>query len=323
MPTAQYKPATPLPEGTADDTFAGAIVEGLSRVQKTLPCRYFYDARGSELFEDITRLSAYYPTRAETEILARHAGEMTGGDGADTVLVEFGSGSSRKTELVLAAMPALAAYVPIDVSESALEEARQRLAMRFPGLVVHPVVGDFSDPLELPPELVSCRKLGFFPGSTIGNLTRNDAARLLRAMRTQLGTGGRLIIGVDLVKDPEILRLAYNDPEGVTAAFNLNLLVRINNTFGKSFNLSAFRHEAIWNDKENRIEMHLVSSSDQTVNLLGRRFRLRAGETIHTENSHKYTVEGFRELARAAGWKPRQVWRDEHALFSVHELVSA
>jgi dimethylhistidine N-methyltransferase len=312
-----------MPAGTADDAFAAAIVAGLSRTQKTLPCRYFYDARGSELFEEITRLDAYYPTRVETEILARHAREITGSDGSGTVLVEFGSGSSRKTELVLAAMPALEAYIPIDVSESALDEARQRLEARFPGLSVLPVVGDFSEPLDLPTVLGACRKLGFFPGSTIGNLTRSEAVLLLRAMRAQLAPGGRLIIGVDLIKDLDTLRLAYNDPEGVTADFNMNLLARINRTFGQSFNLSAFRHEAIWNPTESRIEMHLVSTSDQTVRLLGRRFLLRAGETIHTENSHKYRIDGFQELARSAGWKTRRVWCDDEHLFSVHELVSA
>jgi dimethylhistidine N-methyltransferase len=323
MPTAQPKAAAPPPEGTADDEFAAAIVAGLSRAQKTLPCRYFYDACGSALFEEITRLAAYYPTRIETEILSRHAREMTGGDGSGTVLVEFGSGSSRKTELVLAAMPALEAYVPVDVSESALEDARQRLEVRFPSLPMHPVVADFAEPLELPQDLAACRKLGFFPGSTIGNLTRGEAVPLLRAMRAQLSPAGRLLIGVDLIKNLDTLRLAYNDPEGVTADFNINLLARINRTFGHSFNLTAFRHEAIWNPKESRIEMHLVSTSDQTVRLLGRRFRLRAGETIHTENSHKYRIDGFQELARSAGWKPRRVWCDDEDLFSVHELVSA
>lgn len=313
-----------LPAGvaSADEEFAAEILDGLSRPQKSLPSRFFlYDARGSELFEDITRLPEYYPARTETTILRDHAAELSNGVAENCVLVEFGSGSSLKTEILLEALPRLRAYVPIDVSSSALEGARQRLSQRFPTLSIRPIRGDFSRPLKLFGDLSDGRMLGFFPGSTIGNLTRPEARVLLEAFLSILSPGGHLIIGVDLVKDEETLRLAYNDPAGVTAAFNLNLLVRINRTFGESFDLDGFRHEAIYNRQESRIEMHLVSTRDQTVDLLGRQLRLRGGETIHTENSHKYTIRDFQKLASSAGWIPQRVWTDDKNLFSVHELT--
>jgi len=306
-----------------DDHFAADVIEGLSRPHKTLPCRYFYDARGSELFEGITRLPEYYPTRTETAILRAHAIEMADGVPAGGALVEFGSGSSRKTEILLRAAPQLAAYVPIDVSSSALDDARRRLAANFPTLDVRPVVGDFSLPIAFPPDLERSHKTGFFPGSTIGNLTPAAAASLLATMRATLSPGGRLIVGVDLKKDARRLVLAYNDSAGVTAAFNLNLLARINREIDGSFDLDAFRHEAIYNPRFGRIEMHLVSLTDQDVRVRGRRFRFQKGETIHTENSYKYSVPQFQQLALSADWTPRRVWTDTDTLFSVHELVSA
>ena len=232
---------------------------------KTLPCRFFYDARGSELFEEITRLPEYYPTRTEAAILEAHAAEMADGVPDGGVLVEFGSGSSLKTEILLRQLPRLGAYVSIDVSDSALKDATARLAARFPTLDVRPIVGDFSYPVALPPDLAGRHKTGFFPGSTIGNLTPAEAGRLLRVFRRVLSPGGRLIVGVDLKKDARRLVLAYNDAAGVTAAFNLNLLARINRELGGNFDLDAFRHEAIYNPREGRIEMHLESMRDQEV----------------------------------------------------------
>ena len=305
-----------------DDDFASAVIDGLSRPQKTLPCRFFYDARGSELFEEITRLPEYYPTRTEMTILHEHAADMLQGLPSGGVLVEFGSGSSRKTEILLRQLPQLSAYVMIDVSASALAGAKSRLAERFPELDVRAIVADFSVALALPDGLQRRPKIGFFPGSTIGNLTPGEAVRLLGAFRAALAPQGRLIIGADLKKDARTLVLAYNDPAGVTAAFNLNLLARINRELGGDFDLAAFRHEAIYNPRHGRIEMYLVSSTLQQATVREHRFLFRPGETIHTENSYKYTIDQFRELARAADWLPRHVWTDAANLFSVHELVA-
>lgn len=305
-----------------DDDFATAVLDGLSRPKKTLPCRFFYDARGSELFEEITRLPEYYPTRIEASILEANAAAMAQGVPAGGVLVEFGSGSSLKTEILLRQLPELRAYVCIDVSEDALRDAKQRLASRFPKLDVRPIVGDFSYPVALPADLAKRHKTGFFPGSTIGNLTPVEAGRLLRVFRAVLSPGGRLIVGVDLKKDARRLVLAYNDAAGVTAAFNLNLLVRINRELGGTFDLKAFRHDAIYNPREGRIEMHIESLKDQDVRVCGRRIHFEAGERIHTENSYKYAIDQFRDLAGTADWKPGQVWTDDDNLFSVHELTS-
>jgi dimethylhistidine N-methyltransferase len=304
-----------------EQDFATSVIEGLSRPRKSLACRFFYDARGSELFEEITRLPKYYPTRTEIAILETHAAEMACNDSENAVLVEFGSGSSRKTEILLGNLRRLAAYVPVDVSESALADAKQRLLERFPALCVRPIVGDFSRPLAFPEDLVGAKKLGFFPGSTIGNFSPPAATALLRAMQELLSPDGRLIVGVDLKKDARALVQAYNDADGVTAAFNLNLLTRINRELEGSFDLDCFRHEAIYDPREGRVEMHLVSCKDQAVRVRGRWFRFHAGETIHTENSYKYTTGQFQELARATGWRPGRVWTDPGNLFSVHELI--
>jgi dimethylhistidine N-methyltransferase len=306
-----------------DDTFARDVVAGLARPQKTLPCRYFYDARGSELFEEITRLPEYYPTRTEAAILEAHAGEMVDAVPRGGALIEFGSGSSRKTEILLERLPRLGCYVMIDVSESALDDAARRLGRRFPTLDVRAIAGDFSFPVALPADIAARHKTGFFPGSTIGNFTPAEAQRLLRVFRAVLSPGGRLIVGADLRKEAKTLVAAYDDSAGVTAAFNLNLLARINRELGAGFDLDAFRHQAIYNPRAGRIEMHLVSLRAQEVAVRGRRFRFREGETIHTENSYKYSVDQFRDLARSAGWLPQRVWTDQASLFSVHELVSA
>lgn len=306
--------------GTPDTDFADAVLAGLSKPQKAISSRFLYDARGSELFEEITTLPEYYPTRTETAILAAHAAEMVEGFGASDVLVEFGSGSSVKTELLLARLPSGAVYVPVDVSESALNEAAQRLSARFPALDVRPLVGDFSHPILLPQDLRTRRKLGFFPGSTIGNFGPTDAVRLLRSFGLGLSGASRLIVGVDLKKEARKLVAAYNDSRGVTAAFNLNLLARINRALEADIDLDSFRHEAIYDPRAGRIEMHLVSEIAQDIQVLGRRFRFKAGESIHTENSYKYTIDQFRETARAAGWQAGRLWTDADRQFSVHEL---
>jgi dimethylhistidine N-methyltransferase len=305
-----------------DLDFARSVLEGLSAPAKTLPCRFFYDARGSELFEAITELDAYYPTRTEIGILSERAGEIAARTRPGSVLVEYGSGSSRKTELLLETMTDLAAYVPIDVSASALKEATERLHRRFPRLVIAPVEGDFRAELTLPDNLSRAPRIGFFPGSTIGNFELSEARALLASMASGLGSGARLIIGVDLEKDLTRLHRAYDDEEGVTAAFNKNLLVRINRELGGDFDLDAFHHKAIWNGEAHRIEMHLVSQTTQMVHVLGHRFGFGTGESIHTENSHKYTVERFRALAAEAGWRASQVWLDAQGLFSLHELIA-
>lgn len=307
--------------GIADE-FARDVIAGLSRPRKSVPCRYLYDARGSELFEDITRLPEYYPTRTEASILSAYANEMVEAVPAKSVLVEFGSGSSLKTEFLLDLVSHLVTYVPIDVSPSALTEAARRLAIRYPNLSVLPLVADFSQPVILPQRLASRPRIGFFPGSTIGNLHPHEAVRLLAVFRAALGCKGRLIIGIDLKKDARTLVQAYNDAAGVTAEFNLNLLARMNRELGASFDLSSFEHQAIYDPREGRIQMHLVSLCDQYATVLDRRFHFHAGETIHTENSYKYSIEQFRDLARTADWNPRRVWTDLDSHFSVHELTA-
>jgi dimethylhistidine N-methyltransferase len=302
--------------------FACDVLAGLKRQQKTLPCRYFYDARGSELFERITGLAAYYPTRAEIAILQAHAYEMAALAGPGCCLIEFGSGSSRKTDILLRALPDLAAYVPIDISGAALAGAVARLGREFPALRVWPVHADFNAAVKLPGSLRAGKRLGFFPGSTIGNFEPAEAIVFLKRARALLGPNSGFIVGADLKKDTATLLRAYDDSEGITAAFNLNLLARINRELGADFDLGGFAHLAVYNEDAGRIEMHLRSTRPHTVTLLGERFRFGEGETIHTENSHKYTVEEFGALARAAGWEPQAVWTGAERLFSVHYLFA-
>jgi L-histidine Nalpha-methyltransferase len=315
-PSAQ----TAEPEGKLGE-FACDVLAGLKQQPKTLPCRYFYDARGSELFERITELAEYYPTRAEIALLQAHADEMAALAGPGCCLIEFGSGSSRKTDILLRALADLAAYIPIDISEAALAGAVGRLGREFPALRVWPVHADFNADLKLPAALRPARRLGFFPGSTIGNFEPGEAIAFLRRARALLGPNSGFIIGADLKKDVGMLTRAYDDGEGVTAAFNLNLLARINRELGADFDLGGFAHLAVYNEEAGRIEMHLRSTRAQVVAILGERFRFREGETIHTENSHKYTVEEFGALAREAGWEPRAVWTGPERLFSVHYLA--
>lgn len=281
--------------------FRAELVDGLSKGQKSLSPKWFYDAAGSRLFEDITRLPEYYPTRQEAVLLKDLAPSLAARFGDNAVLVEFGSGASEKTRILLDAAPSLAAYVPIDISPDALAEAADRIGSAYPDLEVAPFVGDFLN-LEALPELGRGRRIGFFPGSTIGNLHRTEAVQFLNAARERLGPGALFILGIDLVKEPEILVAAYDDAQGVTAAFNLNLLVRANRELGADFAMDGFEHLAVWNQEESRMEMHLRSRHDQRVRIGDRTFAFAAGETIHTESSRKFTRESIEALAEASGW---------------------
>jgi dimethylhistidine N-methyltransferase len=282
--------------------FREALIEGLSRPRKATSPKWFYDARGSELFEDITRLEAYYPTRQEAALLQRAAPRLAEAFGPGAVLVEFGSGASEKTRKVLDASPDLGAYVAVDISPDALREAKARLETAYPDLVIRTVAGDFLSPLTLPDDLPDGRRVGFFPGSTIGNLEPEEAVRFLKGARDLLGPDALFVLGVDLVKDREVLERAYDDPEGVTAAFNMNLLARANRELGADFDLSGFRHRSIWNPARSAVEMHLESTRPQTVHVGGRAFGFDGGETIHTESSRKFTEASLKDMAAASGW---------------------
>lgn len=323
MPTnAAEKLQQNATDATTAQDFASALFEGLTQRKKSIPCRFLYDAKGSDLFEDITRQPEYYPTRTEAAILKDCAPAIASSASRDTVLVEFGSGSSIKTEILISAFAtSLAGYVPLDISQAALDEAVERLEKRFPKLSITPVTADFSKPIRLPEGDAKQGHLGFFPGSTIGNMVEADAIALLKSMHETLGATGRLIIGTDLVKPLDILIPAYNDSAGVTAAFNLNVLRHANRVIGTDFDLSKFRHEAIWNAEASRIEMHLISLADQKINGLAQPVAISEGEHLHTENSHKYTIERFHALAQSAGWTATQVWTDEAKLFAVHDLA--
>jgi dimethylhistidine N-methyltransferase len=283
--------------------FRRELVEGLSRPRKAVSPKWFYDAAGSKLFEDITRLPEYYPTRQEAALLREVAPKWAPHFGAGAVLVEFGSGASEKTRIVLDAAPDLAAYVPIDISPDALEAAADRIRAAYPDLAVRPVVGDFLHLADLPLPAGRGRRVGFFPGSTIGNLDPDQAAEFLRGARGLLGDDALFVLGVDLVKAPETLIAAYDDAQGVTAAFNKNLLVRANRELGADFDTRAFDHQAVWNASASRMEMHLVALGDMVVHLGDRPIAFHRGETIHTENSRKFTREGVEAMANAAGWR--------------------
>ncbi len=290
-----------------DRAFRADVLSGLAQPQKAIPARWFYDRTGSELFEAITDLPEYYPTRTETALLAAHCGAVAALTGAGRAVVEFGSGSSVKTPHLLRAV-APAAYVPIDISGDFLRASAATLAREFPGLPVIALEGDFTGPLSLPPEVANKPRLGFFPGSTIGNFIARSAVDFLRTMRDTLGNGAMLLIGMDRVKDPATLSAAYDDAAGVTARFNLNLLVRINRELGGTIPIDAFAHQARWNDSYARIEMHLAATRAVDFSVEGKHFAMRAGESIHTENSHKYGPRDARLLLRAGGWSPIAEW---------------
>ncbi len=296
--------------------FRSDVLAGLAAPIRAIPARWLYDRRGSELFEAITRLPEYYLTRTETALLEQRCPDVARIAGPGQAVVEFGSGASVKTRILLAAA-APSAYVPIDISGDFLRAAAASLAEDFQGLAVHPIEADFTRPIELPEALDALPRLGFFPGSTIGNMIPATGVDLLRTMRRTLGTGAWLLIGFDRVKDPAELLQAYDDEAGTTAEFNLNLIERINRELGGDIPVEAFRHRAVWNEKRSRIEMHLEATRDFGFEVAGRPFTIAEGETIHTENSHKYGERDARLLLLAGGWTPVEEWTDEEARFAL------
>lgn len=306
------------------ESFREDVIAGLSQPQKTLPPKYFYDAEGSRLFEAICRLPEYYPTRAELSLTRMHLEAIARFAGRGCELIEYGSGASVKIRLLLERIRP-AAYVPIDISPAALQAAAKRLARAFPWLDIAAVVGDFSRPLKLPALAGRgrARRVVYFPGSTIGNLTPQDAQAFLHMTRAQVGRRGAMLVGVDLKKDANLLHAAYNDAKGVTAAFNLNLLRRINAELGGNFELRRFAHYAFYNAPRGRIEMHLVSLRRQAVSIGEYRFEFDVGESIHTENSCKYSVEEFSALALDAGFRTARLWTDRRGLFGLFGLTAA
>ena len=310
----------PATLSAAEASFERDLLAGLSARPRSVSPKYFYDAVGSGLFEEICELPEYYPTRTEMALLARHAGDIAGLAGPRAEIVEFGAGALQKIRLLLDAFEAPAGYLPIDISGEHLNAAAAELKRDYPTLAIQPVVADYTQRLLLPaPAAGSGRRIGFFPGSTIGNFTPAEALRFLQ-LAAQVLRGGALLIGADLVKNPATLHAAYNDSRKVTAAFNLNLLARANRELGADFELDNFEHHAFYNVPLKRIEMHLVSKRDQSVNLAGQRFELAEGDSIHTENSHKFTVASLRDLAVQAGFTAGPVWTDDQGLFSLHWL---
>ena len=301
----------------ADPQFRADVLDGLARRPRAIPARWFYDRRGSELFEAITDLPEYYPTRTERSILETACPEVAAIAGAGRAVVEFGSGSSTKTPILLDAV-APSVYVPIDISGDFLRESSKALGEQFPDLLVLPFEADFMRPLSLPKTIADTPKLGFFPGSTIGNMIPLMAVDLLRAMRSSLGVGAMLLIGMDRIKGADVLVPAYDDAQGVTAAFNMNLLERINRELGGDIPLEAFAHKAVWNDDRARVEMHLQAVRDVAFTVDGRSFEMSASDTIHTENSHKYGARDARILLRSGGWTPVAEWTDPEGLFGVY-----
>ena len=305
------------------DTFREEVLAGLGRARKRLPCKFFYDEAGSRLFDRICELPEYYPTRTEMRIMADHAADMARRIGPGRQVVELGSGSSTKTRLLLDALQSPAAYVPVDISREYLRQSAARLAADYPGVPVLPVCADYTRDFDVPePSGGACRRLAYYPGSTVGNHEPREARAFLRRLADLVGPGGGLLIGVDLKKDPLRLHAAYNDAAGVTAAFNLNLLARVNRELGADFDLERFRHYAFFNPTRGRIEMHLLSLADQVVHVGGVPVRFETGETIYTESSYKYTPAGFERLVASAGFSLVERWTDREGLFSVQYFVA-
>lgn len=329
LPTPAAAAPLSLPPGLAEfvdlghdgDTFGPDVLRGLSATPKAIPAKYFYDGIGSRLFDRICELPEYYPTRTEMQILKAHRAEIANLIGPDACLVEFGCGSLAKVRQLVEAMPRLGGLVAVDISRDHLLDAATALAEDYPRLPVAAVCADFTRPLSLPGIAQQRRRVGFFPGSTIGNFEPDEARSFLRTVADDLGPQGALLIGVDLVKDRETLERAYNDRDGLTAAFNLNLLSRINRDLCGSFEPRFFRHHAFWSEDASRIEMHLISRRRQRVHLAGRSVLFDEGEAVHTENSYKYTVAGFHRLAGESGFRPAQTWTDSKGLFSLHFLT--
>ena len=307
------------------ESFRDCVIDGLSQRQKEIPCRFLYDERGSELFEAICETPEYYPTRTETAILADCAREIAALLGPHCQLVEFGSGSSRKVRLLLSAFDRPSSYVAIDISREALQQAADHVAGLFPKIDVRAVCADYMAPLDLAeiPEPKDGRRLGFFPGSTIGNLDRPAAIEFLKRCRHVVGREGAMLVGVDLKKDPRLLHAAYNDADGVTASFTMNLLTRMNRELGGDFDSTKFMHDASYNPVEGKVEIFIRSLAEQVVTVAGKRFHFRRGEGIHTEDSCKYSVAEFQSLASRAGFAPSRVWTDPAQLFSIHLLTPA
>lgn len=299
---------------------ADEILRGLSAEQKTLPSKYFYDERGSELFEEICDLEEYYPTDAEVEIMTRYIGDISSAIGTGVQLVELGSGSSMKTRLLLDHIKDLSMYVPVDISEDFLEKTAEKLRVEYPGLKIHPVAADYTSSFQLPESSGVSKRVIYFPGSTIGNFTRKQARLFLKSIARMLSEGDALLIGVDMKKQVSVLEAAYNDSKGVTAAFNKNILHRLNRELDAGFDTDQFSHDAMYNEAEGRIEMHLISQAEQTVEIAGRSVHFKQGETIHTENSYKYSVEEFSELASGL-FRREKTWMDSRNYFSVHYLT--
>jgi dimethylhistidine N-methyltransferase len=299
-----------------DPAFRADVLNGLAEPIPAIPARWFYDRRGSELFDEITRLPAYYPTRIETALLEEKMPEIARLVAPACAVVEFGAGSATKTPILLRAVQPKA-YVPIDISGEYLRESAAVVDQDFPAMEVHPVEADFTNDVTLPADIEGLPRLGFFPGSTIGNFVPQSATDLLRHFRSTLGTGSKLLIGMDRVKGVERLIAAYDDPEGVTAEFNLNLLRRINRELEANIPVEAFRHQARWNDMLGRIEMHLVATRDVEFMIEDKRFRFQSGQSIHTENSHKYGPRGARLLLLAGGWTPIAEWVDDEEDFAL------
>jgi dimethylhistidine N-methyltransferase len=308
-------------EEEARENFARDVVAGLTAERKALRPKYFYDEEGSRLFEEITQVPEYYPTRTEIGILEEKGDSIAQLIPAGGALVEFGAGSSVKIRTVLRALDKLAVYVPVDISGEFLAGQAEALQEDFPKLKVRPVAADFTKPFELPNEARDRPRVGFFPGSTIGNFDPPEAENFLRHAGRILGRGAHMIVGVDLVKNRDVMRAAYNDADGVTAQFNLNLLRRINRELGGNFDLDSFEHRAVFNEKRSRMEMHLVSRDSQRVSVCGRAVEFAPGETIHTECSYKYTIETFGDLVERAGWRRVESWTDARDYFSVHVLA--
>jgi dimethylhistidine N-methyltransferase len=313
--------AKAYPFDSATSAFAGDVIGDLARHPKRLSPKYFYDAAGSELFEQITVLPEYYPTRTELGILRDRGDEIAAIIPEGGALVEFGAGATTKVRLLLEHCQ-FSAYVPVDISGDFLNSQADGLRKDFPDLAIYPVTADFTTRFALPEAVAGLPKVGFFPGSTLGNFEPHEAAAFLRSARDILGRGAQMIIGVDLEKDERVLYDAYNDASGVTARFNLNVLVRINRELGGNFDLSGFTHRSIYNRDRHRIEMHLISRKAQSVRILGNSFSFRPGESIHTENSYKYSLERFTALARDSGWQVRESWTDANRMFSVHALTA-
>jgi dimethylhistidine N-methyltransferase len=311
--------ATLLEPSVKDSGFLSDVLAGLSANPKKLSPKYFYDAAGSELFEEITRLPEYYPTRTELGILGDNAADIASFIPNDAALIEFGAGASTKIRRLLQCAD-ISAYVPVDISGDFLAEQTQALRRDYPSLTVAPVVADFTSVFDLPHAVANLPKVGFFPGSTIGNFEPHEASQFLRRAHDILGRDALFIVGVDLEKDDRVLHAAYNDAAGVTARFNLNLLVRINRELGGNFEIANFRHRAVYNRERHRIEMHLIARRPQSVRIAGRVFNFRMGESIYTESSYKYSIERFGALARGADWSPLTTWTDANSMFSVHAL---